>query len=102
LLRGRIALLGGTFVESRDDYRTPLGSMAGVEIHANITHMLTTRRLIQRSSWLVGLAINAVVVLLAGVVLITLRPLLGTLVCAGGAVVVGVPAAVFAFDAADT
>jgi adenylate cyclase len=97
-LRGRIALLGGTFVESRDYYMTPLGSMAGVEIHANVVHMLTTRRFIQPSSWLAGLAVNALVVLVAGVVLTALRPLPGTLVCVAGAVVLGVPAAVLAFE----
>jgi adenylate cyclase len=97
-LRGRIALLGGTFVESRDYYMTPLGSMAGVEIHANVVHMLTTRRFIQPSSWLAGLAVNALVVLVAGVVLTALRPLPGTLVCVAGAVALGVPAAVLALE----
>jgi adenylate cyclase len=97
-LRGRIALLGGTFVESRDYYPTPLGSMAGVEIHANVVHMLTTRRFIKPSSWLVGLAINAAVVLAAGVILTALRPLTGTLVCVAGAGGLGVPAALLAFE----
>jgi adenylate cyclase len=60
--------------------------------------MLTTRRFIQLSSWLVGFAINAGVVLVAGVVLTVLRPLTGTLVCVVGAFVLGVPAALLAFD----
>jgi adenylate cyclase len=97
-LRGRIALVGGTFADSRDFYPTPHGLMAGVEIHANVVHMLTTRRFIRPSGWGVGLAINALVVLVAGVVLVTLRPLIGTLVCVVGAVVIGVPAALLAFD----
>ncbi len=97
-LRGRIALVGGTFADSRDFYPTPHGLMAGVEIHANVVHMLTTRRFIQGSNWGVGLAINAAVVLVAGVILITLRPLTGTLVCVLGALVLGVPAALVAFD----
>jgi adenylate cyclase len=97
-LRGRIALLGGTFVESRDYYPTPLGLMAGVEVHANVVHMLTTRRFIQPSSWRVGLAINAAVVLVAGVILTAMRALTGTLVCVAGAFVLGVPAALLAFE----
>ena len=97
-LRGRIALVGGTFADSRDIYPTPHGPMAGVEIHANVVHMLTTRRFIRPSGWGVGLAINVFVVLAAGVVLVTLRPLTGTLVCVAGAVALGVPAALLAFD----
>jgi adenylate cyclase len=97
-LRGRIALVGGTFADSRDFYPTPHGLMAGVEVHANVVHMLTTRRFIQPSNWVVGLAINAAVVLVAGVVLVALRPLRGTLVCVAGAFVLGVPAALLAFD----
>jgi adenylate cyclase len=69
-----------------------------VEIHANVVHMLTTRRLIQPSTWLVGLAINALVVLVAGIVLVSMRPLAGTLVCVAGAFALGLPAAVLAFD----
>ena len=97
-LRGRIVLIGGTFADSRDFYPTPHGLMSGVEVHANVVHMLTTRRFIRPSSWLVGLALNVFVVLVAGVVLVVLRPPLGTLVTVAGAFVVGVPAALLAFD----
>ena len=97
-LRGRIVIVGGTFVDSRDFYPTPHGLMAGVEVHANVVHMLTTRRFIRPSSWVVGLAINALVVVAAGVVLVALRPLAGTLVCVAGAFGLGVPAALLAFD----
>jgi adenylate cyclase len=97
-LRGRIALVGGTFADSRDFYPTPHGLMSGVEVHANVLHMLTTRRFIRPSNWIVGWAINALVALAAGAVLVTLRPLVGTLVCVAGAFVLGVPAALLAFD----
>ena len=96
--RGRIVLVGGTFADSRDVYPTPHGLMAGVEVHANVVHMLTTRRFIRTSSWLVGFAIDALVVLAAGVVLTVSRPLTGTLVCVVGAFVLGVPAALLAFE----
>jgi adenylate cyclase len=97
-LRGAIVLLGGTFAAGRDSYLTPHGRMAGVEVHANIAHMLNTRRFIRPANWLGAFAINAGVVLLAGLVLVTLRPLTGTLVCVGAALLLGVPAAFVAFD----
>jgi adenylate cyclase len=96
--RGRIVLLGGTFPEGRDTYQTPYGPMPGVEVHANVAHMLTTGRFIRPSSWWVGLAVNVAVSLVAGVVLLSLRPLIGTLVCIGGALAIGVPAAFYAFN----
>ena len=97
-LRGRIVLLGGTFEAGRDVYLTPHGSMTGLEVHANIVHMLDTRRFIRRTQWLTGIAINASVVLVAGIVLTVLRPLVGTIICAAGSLLVGIPAAVWAFD----
>ena len=69
--RGRIVLVGGTFPEGRDTYQTPYGPMPGVEVHANVAHMLTTGRFIRPSSWWVGLAVNVAVSLVAGVVLLT-------------------------------
>jgi len=97
-LRGALVLLGGTFEVARDSYLTPHGLMPGVEVHANVAYMLSTRRFIQPSNWLVAFAINAGVVLVAGLVLVTFRPLTGTLVCVGGALLLGVPAAFVAFD----
>ena len=97
-LRGAVVLLGGTFRAGRDVAFTPHGELPGVEVHANIAHMLNTRRFIRPSNWLVAFAINAGVVLVAGLVLVSMRPLLGTLVCVGGALVLGVPAALIAFD----
>jgi adenylate cyclase len=72
--------------------------MPGVEVHANVAYMLSSRRFIRPSNWLVAFAINAGVVLAAGLVLVTFRPLTGTLVCVGGALLLGVPAAFIAFD----
>jgi adenylate cyclase len=42
--RGKIALVGATFAESRDFYGTPMGLMSGVEIQANMVHTLLSRR----------------------------------------------------------
>jgi adenylate cyclase len=97
-LRDRIVLVGGTFVESRDFYATPHGTMAGVEVHANAAHMIVTGRFIRPSSWLVGLGVSAAVVLAAGVVFLALPPLAGTLACVVGAAAVGVPASYLAFQ----
>jgi adenylate cyclase len=97
-LRDRVVLIGGTFADSRDFYPTPHGLMAGVEVHANVVHMLNTRRFIRPSNWLAGFTISVVVVLAAGVVLLLMRPVTGTVVCVLGSLVVGVPAALLAFD----
>src|SRR5262249_31763686 len=45
--RGRVVLVGATFRESRDFYATPVGLMAGVEIHANMINTLLSRRALQ-------------------------------------------------------
>src|SRR4029077_17713779 len=62
-LRGAVVLLGGTFRAGRDVAFTPHGELPVVEVHANIAHMLNTRRFIRPSNWLVAFAINAGVVL---------------------------------------
>src|SRR5207302_5412941 len=41
---GKIVFVGATFADSRDFFPTPLGPMAGVEIHANIANTLLERR----------------------------------------------------------
>jgi adenylate cyclase len=97
VLRGSVAFIGGTFPESRDFYQTPHGLMPGVEVHATVLHMLATGRFIRPSSWATSLAVNVVVVLVAGVVLLLMRPLPGTIVCVAGSIVLGVPASYLAF-----
>jgi adenylate cyclase len=99
-LRGRIVLLGATFADSRDFFQTPVGRMAGVEIHASIAHMLATRTVIRPAGWLVGLAVQLVAVLVAGVLLAGLRPIPGTLAALGATLAAGVPASYLAFHGA--
>jgi adenylate cyclase len=96
-LRGRVALVGATFAESRDFFQTPVGRLAGVEIHANVVHMLATRSLIRPAGWLLSLGIQLVVVGLAGVLLSWLRPLRGTIVALAFTLLVGAPASYLAF-----
>ncbi|MBI4609580.1 MAG: adenylate/guanylate cyclase domain-containing protein [Candidatus Rokubacteria bacterium] len=97
-LRDRIVLVGGTFPESRDFFSTPYGLLPGVEVHANVVHMLVTRSFIRPSGWLTSLGLQVTVILVAGVVLVLLRPLAGTLVCIAGALLVGVPGSYLAFN----
>ena len=96
-IRGRIALVGATFGDSRDLFPTPHGRLPGVVIHANIVHMLASRRLIRPSGWLASLAIQVGVVLVAGAVLARLRPLAGTLLATAVTLAVAVPASYLAF-----
>jgi adenylate cyclase len=97
-LSGRIVLIGGTFADGRDMHRTPYGLMPGVEIQANIVHMLVTGSLVRPAGWLAGFAVQLIAVLLAGVVMVAVRPLWGTLVCLAGALLLGVPASYVAFS----
>ncbi|MFQ5960260.1 MAG: CHASE2 domain-containing protein [Candidatus Methylomirabilales bacterium] len=96
-LRGRIVLVGGTFREGQGFFHTPHGPLPGVEVHANLVHMLVTRSFIQPSGWVTSLGLQVAVVLLSGVVLVLLRPLLGTVLCIIGSLLVGVPGSYLAF-----
>jgi adenylate cyclase len=97
-LRGRTVLIGGTFGDGRDIHRTPYGPMAGVEIQANIVHMLATGGFVRPAGWLVGLTVQLVAVLLAGLVMVAVRPLWATALCLAGALALGVPASYLAFS----
>ncbi len=96
-LRDRIVLVGGTFRDSRELFQTPRGQLAGVEVHANLVHMLVTRRFIESSGWAVGLGLQVAVCLLTGVALTALRPLAGTFLCVMAALLVGLPASYVVF-----
>src|SRR5262249_19728803 len=96
-LNGRIVLVGATFADSRDFFQTPVGRLAGVEIHANVVHMLATRSLIRPAGWLTSLTIQLLVVAVARVLLTWLRPLAGTVVALALTLIVGVPASYLAF-----
>jgi adenylate cyclase len=95
--RGRLVLVGATFQESRDYFTTPHGAMAGVEVHANIAHMLLTRSFIRPSGWLVSFLLQVVVVLGTGAVLVTYPPMVGTIVSVGGMILIGFPASYLIF-----
>jgi adenylate cyclase len=90
-LRGRIVLVGGTFEESHELHHTPYGPMPGVEVHANLVHMLLTRRFIRPAGWGLALGLQVTLVLLSGVALVVLRPAAGALVSVAGALGVAVP-----------
>lgn len=97
-LWGRVVLIGGTYKDSRDFYPTPYGTMAGLEVHANVLHMLVTGSYIRPSGWFTSLGFQVAIVLVAGLLMTWLRPLPGTLVCLLAAVVVGIPASFIAFS----
>ncbi len=98
-LRGRVVMIGATFRDSRDAHPTPHGSMPGVEVHANIVHMLLTRSFVRPAGWAVALGLQLVAVGLAAPVLLALRPLPGLLACAAGILLVAVPASRLALGA---
>jgi class 3 adenylate cyclase/CHASE2 domain-containing sensor protein len=90
-LRGRVVLVGGEFEASRDFFQTPKGRMYGVEVHAQMIHMLLTRSFVRTGGWAASLAVQGGIVLLAGVLLTAVRPLFGTLILFGALLVVGLP-----------
>ena len=95
--RGRVVFVGATFLESRDYFTTPHGAMAGVEVHANVAHMLLTRSFIRPSGWLVSFVLQVLVVMGTGAVLVTYSPMVGTLVSVGSMVLIGFPASYIIF-----
>jgi adenylate cyclase len=95
--RGRIVLVGATFKESRDFALTPYGSLPGVEVHANIVHMLLTRSFIRPSGWALSFVLQVVAVLGTGVVLVVYPPLTATIVSVGGMFLLGFPASYVVF-----
>src|SRR5215510_11019122 len=97
-LRGRTVLIGGSFADGRDFHRTPYGLMSGVEIQANIVHMLITGSLVRPAGWLAGFGVQLLAVVLAGLVMVSVRPLWGTAACLAGALLLGVPASYLAFS----
>ena len=98
LFRDRIVLVGETFEASRDFQHTPHGTMAGVEIHANILHMLLTRTFIRPYHWAINLGLQAAFVLMAGVVMIRYPGRSGKYLCLGGVLLLALPASYFAFE----
>jgi adenylate cyclase len=96
--RGRVVLVGETFAASRDNQPTPYGPMDGVEIHANVVHMLLTRTILVPHHWARALGLQALFVVGAGLVLVLLPGKLGKLVCFLGAVLLSVPASYRAFE----
>lgn len=96
-LRGRVVFVGATFQESRDSFATPHGVLAGVEVHANIAHMLLRRSFIRPSGWVLSFVLQVLVVMATSAVLVTCSPMVGTLVSVGGILLVGFPASYIVF-----
>jgi adenylate cyclase len=81
--RGKIVLVGATFPESRDLYPTPVGLMAGVEIHANIIETLLSRRTLLPPPLGLNLAVLAAACLAVALLSAWLRPLWVAVASAG-------------------
>ena len=99
-LRGRPVLVGATFAEARDEVFTPHGPLAGVEVHANLLHMLLARSFIRPAEWGWSLVLQVLVVLAAGVVLVARKPFVATSASVAALVLVGLPASYLVFQRA--
>jgi adenylate cyclase len=72
---GKIVFVGATFGESRDVYPTPMGSMAGVEIQANMLHTLLARRVLLPPNPWMNLALLTAACVASALLSLWLRPL---------------------------
>jgi adenylate cyclase len=77
---GRIVFVGATFADSRDFFPTPLGSMSGVEIHANIANTLLARRALLPPHWVLNLSVLVGACVMVSLLSVWLRPLWGTVI----------------------
>jgi adenylate cyclase len=96
--RGRVALVGATFRDSREFFETPYGRVAGVEVHANVIHMLLTRTFIHPSGWVITLAIQLALAFAAGILMVTTRPMVAAGVVLVVAPLLGVAVSYLAFQ----
>lgn len=96
-LRAKVVLVGATFQESRDFFQTPHGLMPGVEVHANIVHMILTGSFIRPSGWALSLGLQIALVLVAGVIMVTIRSAVAGYVVFGATVALAFPASYVAF-----
>jgi class 3 adenylate cyclase/CHASE2 domain-containing sensor protein len=97
-LRGKIVLIGRTIRNRQDVHDTPHGRLSDIEIQANIIHMLLTHTFVRPAGWLVGSVMDLLAILAAGVVMVAVRPLWGTLWCTAGALSVGAAGSYVAFS----
>lgn len=77
---GKIVFVGATFADSRDFYPTPVGFMAGVEIHANIARTLLARRALLPPPWLLNLSVLLGACVAMSLLSLWLRPIWVTIV----------------------
>jgi len=96
--RGRVALVGATFRDSREFFETPYGRLAGVEVHANVIHMLLTRTFVHPSGWVITLAVQLALAFAAGILMVTARPTVAAGVILIVAPLLGVAVSYLAFQ----
>lgn len=96
--RDRVVLVGATFADSRDFFMTPHGRLPGVEVHANIVHMLLTRSFIHPVTWLTSFVIQVTAVLVAGVIMVYARASVVNALCLVAPVLLAVPLSYLAFN----
>lgn len=81
--RGKIVLVGAAFQASRDFHPTPVGMMAGVEVHANMVHTLLGRRALLPPPVFLNLAVLSGACLVVSLLSVWLRPLWVALAAGG-------------------
>jgi adenylate cyclase len=87
-LRGKVVLIGPTFSQSGDRFRTPKGEMPGVEVQANIVHTLLIRNWETLTTWVLGFGAQSLVSVGGAALFASLHPveagLVALIAVAGG------------------
>lgn len=88
-LAGHLVLVGTSAIGLEDYRATPLGAMAGVEIHAQVLENILMGTLLQRPNYTIGAELTAIVLLCLMVIALTPRLAAGWVLLAAGALLLG-------------
>lgn len=88
-LAGHLVLVGTSAIGLEDYRATPLGAMAGVEIHAQVLENILMGTLLQRPNYTIGAELTAIVLLCLMVIALTPRLPAGWVLLVAGVLLLG-------------
>ena len=95
--RGKIVLIGASFLESRDFYPTPHGLLSGLEIHANIIHTILTRSQIEPTRRLMAFVFLLLFTIVSSLLITLFSPTVVTILSLAAIPLILVPLSYLAF-----
>lgn len=97
MLRDRVVIIGGSFAESFDMYKTPLGVMPGAVIILNSLRSLFTYGVDHQPSWVIITLIEVVLIAVMTFFFMWFNSFWGMLLSGGVIIVLLLPASILAF-----